>query len=145
MWLIKVLVFLWPFIKEMILGGMSIKDAIRTNKRSVFIFIVITLSLILNILTVSRLIVITNDYIELKNKPAPSIPAPAPVKDKVCVVIAPRQSTSKKDDKALRPRSKNTNTKEVHDRDVNTTSNYIETKDKFNKIIQKENSEKNVN
>jgi outer membrane biosynthesis protein TonB len=59
---------LFPFIKEMILGEKSIKEALKTNKMRVFLIGLILLSFFLNMFTLPKLVKISADYVILDRK-----------------------------------------------------------------------------
>ncbi len=62
----KVLRFLWPFIREMVLGEKTLKQAVKTNKGRVFIIGVIFASFVTNFYIIPKVWSISSDYIELK-------------------------------------------------------------------------------
>lgn len=64
----KLLTFLFPFIKEMILGEKTIKEALKTNKMRVFLIGLILLSFFLNMFTIPKLVRISADYVILDRK-----------------------------------------------------------------------------
>lgn len=68
MWVLKVLAFLWPFLKELVLGKKTVKQAIKTNKWKVFLLCLISTSFVVNLLAVPRLLAIANDYVKLNKK-----------------------------------------------------------------------------
>lgn len=59
----KVAIFIWPFLKEMLLGETTVKEAVQNNKIRVLAIGVIFLSLALNFFTVPRLVTITNEHL----------------------------------------------------------------------------------
>ncbi len=65
---IKILSFLWPFIKEMVLGKHTLIEAIRKNAKRFFFMSAFFASIGLNILMIPRLVQISNDYINLNKK-----------------------------------------------------------------------------
>lgn len=64
----KLITFLFPFIKEMILGEKTIKEALKTNKMRVFLIGLILLSFFLNMFTIPKLVKISADYVILDRK-----------------------------------------------------------------------------
>lgn len=64
----KLIAFLFPFVKEMILGEKTIREAIRTNKMRVFLIGLILLSFFLNIVFIPKLVKISADYVILDRK-----------------------------------------------------------------------------
>ena len=65
---LKIIGFLFPFIKEMMLGEKTLKEAIKTNKFRVVIIAGILLSIVVNLFAVPRLLAISAQHIELKRK-----------------------------------------------------------------------------
>lgn len=68
MWIFKVLAFIWPFIKEMVLGDKTLKEAIQDNKTKVLFAGIVMLSFALNFFAVTRLVVISKDFVVLQKK-----------------------------------------------------------------------------
>lgn len=68
MWILKVLAFLWPFIKEMVLGDKTLKEAIKDNKKKVLLALLIMVSVGMNFFTISRLVVVSQNYINVEKK-----------------------------------------------------------------------------
>ena len=64
MWIIKLLGFIWPFIKEMVLGDKTVAEAVATNKIKTLLISIGILSLLLNLLLVQRLVVLGKNHIE---------------------------------------------------------------------------------
>jgi hypothetical protein len=64
----KILLFIWPFIKEMVLGKKTMKEAIKDNKRKVAIAFVIVASLGLNMVTLTRLWTLSAQYVDLQKR-----------------------------------------------------------------------------
>lgn len=64
MWIIKLMGFIWPFIKEMILGDKTVAEAVATNKIKTLLISIGILSLLLNLLLVQRLVVLGKNHIE---------------------------------------------------------------------------------
>lgn len=65
---IKTIAFIWPFLKEMVLGSKSLSEAMKTNKLRVAFIAMIVLSIGMNFFTVTRLVVVSLDYIKLKRE-----------------------------------------------------------------------------
>lgn len=84
----KVFMFFWPFLKEMILGEKTVKQAVETNKWRVLTLGVILMSISLNFLAVPKLISVTQDYLELRKKYLSSQEEIAKLKSRPPTVIA---------------------------------------------------------
>jgi len=63
---LKVLRFLWPFVREMVLGEKTLPEAVKTNKGRVFIIGLIFVSFVTNLYIVPKVWSISSDYIDLK-------------------------------------------------------------------------------
>lgn len=63
---LKVLRFLWPFVREMVLGEKTLPEAVKTNKGRVFIIGLIFASFVTNLYIIPKVWSISSDYIELK-------------------------------------------------------------------------------
>ena len=80
--IIKILLFIWPFVKEMVLGDKSLRQAMKDNKRKVAIAFFIIASLALNMVTLTRLWTLSAQYLELEKrqsvsvKKKPNVPTP---------------------------------------------------------------------
>lgn len=57
--------FIWPFLKEMVLGDKTVGQALRTNKARLLLLILILGSFGMNIIMTPRLVTISAQYIEL--------------------------------------------------------------------------------
>lgn len=68
MLLFKTLRFLWPFLKEMVLGNKTLKEALKTNFWRVVLLAAIVVSVALNFFTIPRLLEISYAQVELKRK-----------------------------------------------------------------------------
>jgi len=68
--LIKIFLFIWPFIKEMVLGEKSMREAARDNKMKVLLAIVLSCSLVVNIFSVNRLWTLSQEYLDLRKEHA---------------------------------------------------------------------------
>lgn len=68
MWIFKVLAWLWPFIKEMVLGDKTFKEALDDNKKKVLLIILIFVSLGLNLFLVPRVVVISSNFLALEKE-----------------------------------------------------------------------------
>jgi hypothetical protein len=85
---IKTILFIWPFLKEMVLGNKSLAEAVKTNKLRVLFMALIVLSIGMNFFTVTRLVGLSLDYVTLKRehekaigvirpkKPVEAVPVP---------------------------------------------------------------------
>lgn len=65
---LKVLPYMWPFIREMVLGRKSLLAAVRDNKKKVFFITLIIVSFGLNFLTVPRLFSMSVQYVTLDKR-----------------------------------------------------------------------------
>jgi len=65
---LKVLPYMWPFIREMVLGRKSLLAALRDNKKKVFFITLIIVSFGLNFLTVPRLVSMSVQYVTLDKR-----------------------------------------------------------------------------
>lgn len=61
----KVVIFIWPFLKEMFLGDQSVREAVENNKIRVLAIGIICLSIALNFFTVPKVVAISKSYMEL--------------------------------------------------------------------------------
>lgn len=66
--IIKVLMFIWPFIKEMVLGEKTMTDAARDNKMKVVMIFILLASIGMNMFTIDRLWNISKEYLALKRE-----------------------------------------------------------------------------
>jgi hypothetical protein len=64
----KAAVFIWPFLRELVLGEKTLKQAVQSNKIRVLAIGIIFLSLALNFFALPRLVSITNEYLTLSKK-----------------------------------------------------------------------------
>lgn len=60
--------YLWPFLKELVLGDKTVREAIRTNKMRVFVLLLIVCSFLVNFNAVPRLWEISASYVKLEKK-----------------------------------------------------------------------------
>lgn len=65
---IKLLPYIWPFLREMVLGNKSIFAALRDNKKKVFFITLVIVSFGLNFLTVPRLLTMSMQYVTLDKR-----------------------------------------------------------------------------
>lgn len=65
---LKVIGFFLPFIREMVLGGKSLKEAFRTNKMRVLVAALIVISVTVNFFGIPKFIAISADYVVLNRK-----------------------------------------------------------------------------
>lgn len=65
---LKVLGLFLPFIREMVLGGKSLKEAFKTNKMRVLIAALIVASITINFFGIPKFIAISADYVILNRK-----------------------------------------------------------------------------
>lgn len=64
----KLLPFIWPFVKELILGNKTLTEAFKDNKKKVFLTIAIMLSFALNIFAIPKLITISGQHVILQRE-----------------------------------------------------------------------------
>lgn len=88
MMLIQTIRFLWPFLKEMILGDKSLVEALRYHFGRVLVMAVIVLSIALNFFTIPKLLALSYDHVELKRNYAALIKQRYP-NTEVDVVVEP--------------------------------------------------------
>jgi hypothetical protein len=65
---LKVLPYIWPFIREMVLGRKSILAALRDNKKKVLFISLVLFSFCLNFLTIPRLLSLSAQYVALEKR-----------------------------------------------------------------------------
>jgi hypothetical protein len=65
---IKILTFLWPFVKELTLGDKTLIEALKTNKKKVFFAALVMLSFAINIFVVPKLVAISNNHVILQRE-----------------------------------------------------------------------------
>ena len=68
MFIFKVLAFLWPFLREMILEKKTLGEALKTNKKKVLLIFVILASLGMNLFFIPKLVQISEDFIKLRQQ-----------------------------------------------------------------------------
>jgi hypothetical protein len=66
--ILRIFIFIWPFIKEMVLGDKTLKTTIITYKKRVLLITLIFISFGMNLFTIPRLFVISNQYLNLMKK-----------------------------------------------------------------------------
>jgi hypothetical protein len=64
----KIMSLLWPFIKEVVLGEKTVLETFKTNKKKLFGIALIIASIGLNYFAVSKVIVVSREYITLMKK-----------------------------------------------------------------------------
>lgn len=64
----RLLLYIFPFIKEMMLGKTPIKEAVMSHKRRLFLLVMIVLSFALNIFTVPRLFQLSTEFVSLNRE-----------------------------------------------------------------------------
>lgn len=140
MWIFKILTFLWPFIKELVLGEKTVRQAIRSNRWKLVLTIVICISFVVNLLAVPRLVVMANDYVKLNKKYELQTTVIKDLNDKVTKLEIELKS------KPTVPKEEPPSTVTVHGKRVPKApkSNVVDTKDSvknhFDKIKEKEES-----
>ena len=85
---LKVVAFLWPFLKEMLLGDKSILETIRGAKNRLALVVLILVSLILNAFTIPRLVEISSEYLSLHKKHEEALKEVSALKSKVDKLLA---------------------------------------------------------
>lgn len=100
---VKILTFLWPFVKELTLGDKTLLEALKTNKKKVFFAAVVMLSFAINIFVVPKLVAISNSHVILQRehdalKAKCDAPKTSPVKGGTTtheVVVVPKHEPEK--------------------------------------------------
>ncbi len=64
----KILPFIWPFVKELMLGNKTLAEAFKDNKKKVLMTLIIMLSFALNIFVIPKLITISGQHILLQRE-----------------------------------------------------------------------------
>lgn len=64
----KLLPFIWPFVKELMLGNKTLTEAFKDNKKKVFTVALIMASFALNIFVVPKLLTISGQYVILQRE-----------------------------------------------------------------------------
>lgn len=64
----KLIAFIFPFIKEMVLGEKTVRQALKTNKMKVLILGVIMLSFLMNMMLVPKYVKLAANYVGLEKK-----------------------------------------------------------------------------
>lgn len=59
--LFKALMWLWPFVSEVFFDNKGFKEIIKNNKLSFFLFVLLSLSVVVNYLALSKISRIIND------------------------------------------------------------------------------------
>ncbi|EKD22651.1 MAG: hypothetical protein ACD_84C00021G0003 [uncultured bacterium] len=62
---LKILTFLWPFIREMMFGDKKLSEILKRNKRRLALTLLLLVSLGVNLVVVPKLFTITKTYLEL--------------------------------------------------------------------------------
>lgn len=83
----KVLIFVWPFLKELLLGEATVKEAVQNNKVRVVAIFIIALSLALNFLALPRLVYLAKEHLDLVKAHNQSEKELQALKDKKCPVV----------------------------------------------------------
>jgi hypothetical protein len=90
----KLIAFIFPFIKEMVLGEKTVREALKTNKMKVAVLTLIMLSFFLNIVFIPKFFKVAAEYVMLEKKykenstgpqktpVVPAVPAPKPKEPK---------------------------------------------------------------
>jgi len=97
MWIIKLISFIWPFLKEMILGDKTVTETVRANKlKTLFVFMGV-LSLCLNFLLVQRLVILGKNHLHAVNQTKKANECTPPVvkkeKEPAPTVVTPTNPT----------------------------------------------------
>lgn len=64
----KIIPYIWPFLREMVLGNKPILKAMRDNKKKLFFILLILFSFGLNFVAVPRLVTMSMQYIALDKR-----------------------------------------------------------------------------
>lgn len=64
----KLLPFIWPFVKELMLGDKTVMEAFKTNKKKVIMTALIMLSFAVNIFIIPKLITISGQHVMLQRE-----------------------------------------------------------------------------
>lgn len=64
----RLILLIWPFLWEMLIGDKPLKQAIFTHKKQILIILLICGSIVLNGFLLPRLIMISKDYVELQRE-----------------------------------------------------------------------------
>lgn len=64
----KLISLLFPFVKEMVLGEKTLREALKTNKMRVFLIFLIMFSFFCNIFFIPKLIRVSTDWVILEKK-----------------------------------------------------------------------------
>lgn len=64
----KILTFMWPFVKEMLLEDKTVIEAFKTNKKKVLLAAVVMLSFAINAFVIPRLITISKNHVILQRE-----------------------------------------------------------------------------
>lgn len=62
----KIITWLWPFIWEIVLGDVSFKEAIKTNKKKVAFVIAVVIQSIALVWVANRLVAVSAEHVSLK-------------------------------------------------------------------------------
>lgn len=105
MLIFKALAFVWPFLKEMLLGDKSISEALRSAKGKLAVAVFVTASIVLNAFTIPRLVEISSDYISLRKKHEDVLKEVASLQEKVNQLVStnPALQQTAKSEPALPP------------------------------------------
>lgn len=64
----KILAMIWPFVREMFFGNKNLRQILKENKFRVVVLVILTSSMGLNYFLSHRVVLISRDYLELKEK-----------------------------------------------------------------------------
>lgn len=64
----KLLTYIWPFVKELMLGDKTLVEAFKTNKKKVFMTVIIMLSFAINIFIIPKLLTISGQHVILQRE-----------------------------------------------------------------------------
>lgn len=65
---IRIFTNLWPFLWEMMIGNRPFKEAIHTHRKQIITIVLIIVSVLMNALTIPKIISISSDYVILERK-----------------------------------------------------------------------------
>lgn len=64
----KILAMIWPFVREMFFGNKNLRQILKENKFRVVVLVILVSSMGLNYFLSHRVVLISRDYLELKEK-----------------------------------------------------------------------------
>jgi hypothetical protein len=150
MWILKILAFLWPFIKEMVLGDKTLREALKDNKKKVLLALMILASIGLNFFTISRLVIISKDHVVLQKKYVAATETLSELSLKInenkTKVVLPKQVSLPNNTSNENPKSENNKIITIEPKnktkvDKSNLDRYARMKDNFDKMKAREEKE----